>query len=147
MPTILILLPSSLSLTYFVSFEARVLEAAQVRNTGGPCLLRERGAARVVGLRSGMPGWQRARREVYDAASCVGQSAILVGRADKLAVAPTCLNEARGESRGVLNGSTVGGALFHLAINWRSIKLHLREAAAQVSTSSRLRAFNFSASL
>lgn len=46
--------------------------------------------------------------QVTDVASCIGQSAISVGPADKLAIVPTCLNEARGEKRGgVLDGSMI----------------------------------------
>jgi len=46
--------------------------------------------------------------KVTDVVSCVGQSAISVGRADKLAIAPTCLNEARGKNGGgVLDGSII----------------------------------------
>jgi len=73
---------------------------------GGLHLLRGRDAAREPGGSTKWHAWQ-ACPEVCDVVSCVGQSVILVGWADKLAIVPTCLNEARCENRGVLDGQCI----------------------------------------
>jgi len=72
---------------------------------GGHRLLRGRRAARVLGESMKWHA-RRAHRGVCDAASSIGWSTTLVEWADKLTVAPTSLNEGRGESR---EGCWMGG--------------------------------------